>query len=54
MYTCYDCDWFGNGCDGTIPPAEYSNDMENYCKKFVLVKWRRDMFKDSGKDRLSG
>jgi hypothetical protein len=44
---------FGNGCDGAIPPMEYRNDLENYCKKFILVRWRKEMFKDSGESRLS-
>jgi hypothetical protein len=52
MYTCYDCDRFGNGCDGTIPSMEFRNALEKYCKRFILVAWRRDMFKDAGKSRL--
>jgi hypothetical protein len=52
MYTCYDCERFGNGCDGTIPPMEFRNALEKYCDRFILVAWRRDMFKDAGKSRL--
>jgi len=53
MYTCYDCERLGNGCDGVIPPKEYSNKIEKYCDRFVLVRWRGDMFKDAGRSRLS-
>jgi hypothetical protein len=53
MYTCYDCELFGAGCEGMIPPEEYRNNIENFCKKFKLVRWRMDMFKDSGTRRLS-
>lgn len=52
MYTCYDCEYFGSRCEGMIPPMEFRNNLENYCNKFVLNKWRKDMFKDSGTKRL--
>jgi hypothetical protein len=52
MYTCYDCERFGNGCDGMIPPMEFRNTLEKFCERFLLVEWRRDMFKDAGKSRL--
>ena len=54
MATCYDCERLGVGCDGVHPPPEYSNRIEEYCERFVSALWRRDMFKDSGKKRLSG
>jgi len=52
MYTCYDCELLGNGCEGILPPPEYSHNIEKYCKKFILVKWRQDMFKDTGRKRF--
>jgi hypothetical protein len=52
MYTCYDCDRFGDGCDGVIPPQEYSNKIESYCDRFVTVGWRKEVTKDPGKSRL--
>jgi hypothetical protein len=52
MYTCYDCEKFGTECEGTLPPEEHRNAVENYCDKFVLISWRRDMFKESGTKRL--
>jgi hypothetical protein len=52
MYTCYDCELFGTSCDGLIPPMEFRNKLEEFCKKFVLIKWRNDMFKDTGTKRL--
>ena len=52
MYTCYDCNLFGNGCKGLLPPIEYRNKLEEYCHKFQLVPWRDDMFKPAGKTRI--
>ena len=52
MYTCYDCDLFGTKCEGIIAPMEYRNKLEEYCTRFVLIKWRKDMFKDTGHKRL--
>ena len=52
MYTCYDCELFGSGCDGVILSMEHRNELEKYCERFELVKWRNDMFKDSGNKRL--
>jgi len=52
MYTCYDCERFGAYCEGIIPPMESRNELEKYCNKFILIKWRKDMFKDSGDKRL--
>lgn len=52
MYTCYDCDLFGTRCEGLIPPMEFRNKLEKYCKRFILIKWRKDMFKDAGTKRL--
>ena len=52
MYTCYDCEKFGTVCDGVIPPMKFRNNLEKYCKDFILIKWRKDMFKDAGNKRL--
>lgn len=52
MYTCYDCELFGTKCEGFIPSMKYRNKLEDYCKRFVLISWREDMFKDSGRKRL--
>ncbi len=52
MYTCYDCELFGTNCEGMIPPMEYRNNLEKYCNRFILIKWRKDMFKDAGTKRL--
>ena len=52
MTTCYDCDLFGTSCEGVIPPMKYRNKLDKYCDRFVLIKWRKDMFKDSGTKRL--
>ena len=35
MYTCYDCDHFGTDCEGIIPPDEYRNKVEEYCKNLI-------------------
>jgi hypothetical protein len=53
MYTCYDCEKFGNGCQGMIPPSKYRNNLEDYCKKFEMVAWRKEMFKEGGTGRLT-
>ena len=53
MYTCYDCDRFGIGCEGMIPPDKYRNRVEEYCERFKLAGWRSEMFKDGGTRRLS-
>jgi hypothetical protein len=52
MYTCYDCELFGNGCRGMIPPLEMRNKLEEHCPKFSLLSWRNDMFKPSGRTRI--
>jgi hypothetical protein len=52
MYTCYDCELFGTRCEGVIPSMRYRNKLEKYCKRFVLISWRKDMFKDTGRKRL--
>ena len=52
MYTCYDCELFGTPCEGIIPSMKYRNKLEKYCQNFVLITWRKDMFKDTGNKRL--
>jgi hypothetical protein len=52
MYTCYDCEHFGTDCEGVIPPDKFRNRVEEFCKRFVLISWRKDMFKDGGSKRL--
>ena len=49
----YDCDRFGTDCEGTIPPDKYRNKIEEYCERFVIAGWRREMFKEGGTSRLS-
>jgi hypothetical protein len=46
MYTCYDCDRFGNGYEGIIPTPKFRNNLEKCCKRFIVVAWRRERFKD--------
>jgi hypothetical protein len=53
MYTCYDCEHFGPDCEGIIPPDEFRNKVEKFCERFLIIAWRREMFKDGGRKRLS-
>ena len=53
MYTCYDCKHFGINCEGIVEPEGYHNNIEDYCERFILNEWRKEMFKPDSKKRLS-
>ncbi|UCF08906.1 MAG: hypothetical protein JSW28_04245 [Thermoplasmata archaeon] len=34
------------------PPDKFRNKVEEFYKKFKVISWREDMFKDGGRSRL--
>lgn len=52
MVSCYDCEHFGTKCDGIVPPIEYRDRVDEFCKRFVMVKWRDQLYKPGGKTRI--
>ncbi len=52
MVSCYDCEHFGIGCSGIVPPIEYKDTIDELCPNFVMVPWRRHLYKPSGETRL--
>ena len=53
MVSCYDCERFSNRCPGMVPPLEYRDRMDDYCRLFVIVSWRTELYKPAGKARIS-
>ena len=52
MYTCWDCQRFGSGCEGRLLKEDLRNDMEKHCRFFRLNTWRRDIYQRSGTPKL--
>jgi len=52
MVSCYDCEHFGTRCNGIVPPMEYRDRIDEYCKMFKVVQWRHELYKRGGVSRL--
>ena len=52
MVSCYDCEHFGTECRGIVPPIEYRDRIDQYCKNFKVVKWRSELYKPGGESRI--
>ena len=52
MYTCWDCERFGHGCEGRLLDWDRRNRMETECRHFIVNAWRSDIYQRSGTRRL--
>lgn len=52
MVSCYDCDRFGTECKGVVPPTEFRDRVDEYCRLFKAVSWRQEMYKPGGSSRI--
>jgi len=52
MVSCYDCEHFGTACKGIVPPMEYRDRMDEFCRKFVELRFRDQLYKPDGASRL--
>jgi|GEM_PF-2330965 len=52
MVSCYDCDRFGTECRGIIPPMEYRDRMDEYCRLFKAHTWQSELYKPSMSSRI--
>jgi hypothetical protein len=52
MVSCYDCDLFGIGCCGIVPPMGYKDSVDEFCSRYLVVPWRGELYKPSGEARL--
>ena len=48
MTSCYDCEHFGTGCRGIVPPMEYKDRVDEFCKRFEELRWRDQLYKPAG------
>lgn len=53
MVSCYDCEHFGAKCVGVVPPIEFRDSIDEYCRLFMIASWRDEMYKPAGTARLS-
>jgi hypothetical protein len=52
MVSCYDCEHFGTRCRGVVPPIEYRDRIDEYCRYFTVVSWRGELYKPGGESRI--
>jgi hypothetical protein len=52
MYTCWDCQRFGQGCEGMLLDGDRRNNMDAECPRFIRNGWARDIYQRSGTRRL--
>ena len=48
MTFCYDCDHFGIGCRGIVPPMEFKDRLDEFCRWFEELSWRDQLYKPAG------
>jgi len=52
MHTCWDCKWFGAGCEGRLLEGDRRNNMDRECRFFRAHDWQGDIYQRSGTQRL--
>lgn len=52
MVSCYDCEHLGIRCLGIVPPVEYRDRVDEYCRRFDVVQFRHELYKTTGTSRL--
>jgi len=52
MTSCYDCEHFGAGCKGIVPPMQFKDRIGEFCRNFTELKWRDQLYKPSGSTLL--
>jgi len=52
MTSCYDCEHFGIACKGIVPPMEFKDRVDEFCKNFKELRYRDQLYKPSGSSLL--
>jgi hypothetical protein len=52
MRTCWDCQRFGQGCEGMLLEEDRRNNMDVECRRFIPNEWARDIYQREGTRRL--
>ncbi len=52
MVSCYGCDRFGTECRGILPPIEYRDSIDEYCRLFKPHSWQDELYKPGMKSRI--